>query len=457
MPNEQRPLKVFLCHAQSDKAPANELYQRLIQDGMDAWLGEEKLLPGQDRELEIRRAVREAGAVVICLSRQFNQAGYQQKEARLALDTAMEQPEGEIFIIPARLEPCEVPESLKKYQQVDLFTEDGYEKLLRALQLDAQTRTTPASSAVHVPQWETRVIDIRKRLNPIWRSFADIKFLSFLIAVIVLFFGNNLYAQMTGHSIFAKPPTPTTTVTITIVPTSTATETPVPTNTPTPTPTLTFTPVPATNSPTTTPTITVVPPMPIGADWTVGCISTLWSIYPATIPMRDRGNGCWNQPLYVFSAEHGDLDFLAQRGRGLTETIGLFAPLPERGRVSFTVRLRDLYNADLWMGVFAEPDITSPGLLMIFPNGDVSSRVIVQKDAHTYKTILLTEFLDQGSGYSISFIFEPLSVISEVEPHTLVTNPLSLPFEKKWLFLGYKGLSGYYSIDGTFLKFELQP
>jgi serine phosphatase RsbU (regulator of sigma subunit) len=107
----------------------------LTQDGVDAWLDKAKLLPGQDWELEIRKAVREADVVVVCLSKQFNQAGFRQKEVRLALDTAMEKPEGEIFIIPARLEECDTLESLRKWHWVDLYEDDGYKILMRALQL----------------------------------------------------------------------------------------------------------------------------------------------------------------------------------------------------------------------------------------------------------------------------------------------------------------------------------
>jgi tetratricopeptide (TPR) repeat protein len=134
-PTNKRPLKVFLCHASTDKAAVRELYQRLTQDGADAWLDKEKLLPGQDWEYEIRKAVRESDVVVVCLSKQFNQAGFRQKEVKWALDTAMEKPEGEIFIIPARLEECDTLESLKKWHWVDLFEEDGYRKLTQALDL----------------------------------------------------------------------------------------------------------------------------------------------------------------------------------------------------------------------------------------------------------------------------------------------------------------------------------
>jgi len=133
----KRPLKVFLCHAHADRDAVKALYTRLTNDGVDAWLDKEKLLAGQDWELEIRKAVREADVVVVCLSKQFNQAGFRQKEVRLALDTAMEKPEGEIFIIPARLEECDNLESLRKWHWVDLFEKDGYEMLTRALRARA--------------------------------------------------------------------------------------------------------------------------------------------------------------------------------------------------------------------------------------------------------------------------------------------------------------------------------
>ncbi|NOH01088.1 MAG: TIR domain-containing protein [Chloroflexi bacterium] len=133
MTEAKRPLKVFLCYAHADRDAVRALYTRLIHDGVDAWLDKENLLPGQDWELEIRKAVREASAIIVCLSNQFVQAGFKHKEVRWALDAAMERPEGEIFIIPARLEDCDTLEGLRKWHWVDLFKEDGYEKLRQAL------------------------------------------------------------------------------------------------------------------------------------------------------------------------------------------------------------------------------------------------------------------------------------------------------------------------------------
>lgn len=134
----KRQLKVFLCHASGDKPPVRELYKRLVAEGVDAWLDQEKLLPGQDWRVEIPRAVKEADVVVICLSnKSITKEGYVQKEIKFALDNAEEKPEGTIFLIPARLEDCVVPERLNRWQWVDLFEENGFVRLLRSLKLRA--------------------------------------------------------------------------------------------------------------------------------------------------------------------------------------------------------------------------------------------------------------------------------------------------------------------------------
>jgi tetratricopeptide (TPR) repeat protein len=127
-------LSIFLCHASEDKPHVRDLYRRLQNDQLRPWLDEEDLLPGQNWQVEIPKAVRRSHVVVVCLSRKsINKAGYLQKEIKLALDVLDEQPEGIIFIIPARIEPCEVPQTLRHLQYVDLFAEHGYGKLKQSL------------------------------------------------------------------------------------------------------------------------------------------------------------------------------------------------------------------------------------------------------------------------------------------------------------------------------------
>ena len=78
--------------------------------------------------------------VIVCLSpTSINRAGYIQKEIKYALDVADEQPAGTIFIIPLKLEECDIPERLQRWQWANLFEERGYERLMRALQVRART------------------------------------------------------------------------------------------------------------------------------------------------------------------------------------------------------------------------------------------------------------------------------------------------------------------------------
>jgi len=133
-PEAKPTLRVFLCHSSGDKPAVRDLYGRLRADGLKPWLDEEDLLPGQLWEKEIPKAVRDCDVVIICLSQSsVTKRGYLQKEIRYALDVAGEMPEGTIFLIPVKLEECEIPEHLRGLQWVNLFEERGYDKLMSAL------------------------------------------------------------------------------------------------------------------------------------------------------------------------------------------------------------------------------------------------------------------------------------------------------------------------------------
>ena len=136
MTETKRALKVFLCHASPDKPKARELYAFLKKRGIRPWLDNEDLLPGQNWPVEIAKAIHDTDAIIICLSKNsIDRKGYVQKEIKFALDKALELSEERIFIIPARLDECEIPYSLSSYQWVNLFEESGHAKLLKSLKL----------------------------------------------------------------------------------------------------------------------------------------------------------------------------------------------------------------------------------------------------------------------------------------------------------------------------------
>jgi hypothetical protein len=141
-------LRVFICHSSGDKQVVRTLYNRLKSDGFTPWLDQENILPGQEWDSEIRQAVRTSDVVVVCLSESsITKEGYVQKEIKLALDVAEEKPEGAIFLIPARLEDCQVPRRLVGWQWVNLFEGHGYERLVAALHArEVQLHGRPSAS-----------------------------------------------------------------------------------------------------------------------------------------------------------------------------------------------------------------------------------------------------------------------------------------------------------------------
>jgi hypothetical protein len=129
-----KQLQIFLLHARQDEEAVRRLYQRLVKEGADVWLDQEKLLPGQNWVHEIHKGIYRSDVIIACLSKQFNkEGGFRHEELRIALEKANSLPDGMCFLIPARLEECEMPEPLRRWQRVDLFEPGGYKKLLSVL------------------------------------------------------------------------------------------------------------------------------------------------------------------------------------------------------------------------------------------------------------------------------------------------------------------------------------
>lgn len=136
-----RKLKVFLCHASQDKPVVRELYQKLLTEGwIDPWLDEAKLLPGQDWDMEIEKAIEKADVVIVFLSNlSISKVGYIHHELKYVLDVASGNPDGMMFIMPLRLDDCKVPRRLKVWQYADYFPdgekESAYQRLLQSLKM----------------------------------------------------------------------------------------------------------------------------------------------------------------------------------------------------------------------------------------------------------------------------------------------------------------------------------
>lgn len=127
-------LSVFISYASEDLEKIYAINETLQRAGYETWFDQEKLLPGQDWDLEISNALSAADFFIACISsHSVTKSGYVQKELKRALSILDEQPEGKIYLIPVRLEECKVPHQFQKIQYCDLFHKNGMKRLLKAL------------------------------------------------------------------------------------------------------------------------------------------------------------------------------------------------------------------------------------------------------------------------------------------------------------------------------------
>ncbi len=130
-----KQIQVFLCHANEDKEEVIKIYKRLQQNGIKPWMDKEDLKPGQVWDQEIKKAIKESDHVMIFFSKtSVEKRGYVQNEFKQALKVYDEIPDGQIYIIPVRLDDCEIPERFKILHYCDIFKDDGFEKVLKSIQ-----------------------------------------------------------------------------------------------------------------------------------------------------------------------------------------------------------------------------------------------------------------------------------------------------------------------------------
>ena len=136
--------RVFLAYVEEDYARVVPIYQALVAAGYDPWLDKRKLLPGQDWPQCIERAISVADFFLPCFSRRaLRKRGGFQREMRLALDCAAQMPLDDVFVVPVRLEPCDVPRRIRsQVQYVDLFPDWrlGMEKVVQSLYVEMSAR-----------------------------------------------------------------------------------------------------------------------------------------------------------------------------------------------------------------------------------------------------------------------------------------------------------------------------
>jgi TIR domain-containing protein len=135
-PDTGQETTIFISYAREDFDAAKKLSEDLKRAGLTPWLDKKSLVPGQNWRASINNAIKKSRYFVPLLSsNSVGKRGFVQKEFKHSLDVLDEVPESQIFIIPARLDDCEIPyKKLKDIEYVDLFPDwnKGVQRLIEA-------------------------------------------------------------------------------------------------------------------------------------------------------------------------------------------------------------------------------------------------------------------------------------------------------------------------------------
>ncbi|MDZ7341653.1 MAG: TIR domain-containing protein [candidate division KSB1 bacterium] len=126
---------MFLSYAREDMGAAKRLYKDLKRFGLNVWLDTESLSPGERWRDEVKDAIEHSNFFIALLStRSMNKKGFVQEELKTALDVLDLFPDSEKFILPVRLDACEVcNRQLREHQWVDLFPNSEYQNGLKKI------------------------------------------------------------------------------------------------------------------------------------------------------------------------------------------------------------------------------------------------------------------------------------------------------------------------------------
>ena len=143
--------KIFLSYSRADESLAEHLYLNLCDHGLDVWFDKESLLPGQNWEEEIEKEIRKSDFVIFLLSaKSVGTRGFFQKELRLALDILDTIPLGHVYLLPIRVDDCEIPPRLTTIHYVDLFPQwdRGLEKLYKSIEYHSEIQSRAKASEI---------------------------------------------------------------------------------------------------------------------------------------------------------------------------------------------------------------------------------------------------------------------------------------------------------------------
>ncbi|MCP4345368.1 MAG: toll/interleukin-1 receptor domain-containing protein [Desulfobacterales bacterium] len=166
---ESEKIKVFISYADEDYEIAKRLYNDLNKYDIEPWLKSENLLPGQNKEATINKAIKESSCFIALFSSNLIGKRHDaQKELKTALQIRDEFPSSEIYLIPVRIDKCEHPDmKLHNIQMADLFPfySRGLKKIIQVLRSSDDKNEPDTLPAVFLAEVTHDLIEQRNEVE----------------------------------------------------------------------------------------------------------------------------------------------------------------------------------------------------------------------------------------------------------------------------------------------------
>jgi hypothetical protein len=139
--NEFSPM-IFVSYAREDGELVDVICEKLISYGFRIWRDKEQLLPGMRWAAVIEKEMEEADFLLLCLSKNsVKRKRFQHWEIKKAASEALKMPSDSIYVIPVRLDECDIPHEFRDIHYFDLFLENNIDKVIHAVLAELKRKT----------------------------------------------------------------------------------------------------------------------------------------------------------------------------------------------------------------------------------------------------------------------------------------------------------------------------
>ncbi len=155
---------IFISYSRVDEADVRDLYNHLVNKGVDCWLDVERIPSGSDWDNQLQKAIEDCSHfIVICTPSSMSSKNVL-AEWQYAFDLKKS-------IHPIIMEPCEIPFRLRIYQHIDvtkLGLEEAVHKLVQSL---PQSEYKTAEFDIGLETGISKVKALVARSVQNWRAF----------------------------------------------------------------------------------------------------------------------------------------------------------------------------------------------------------------------------------------------------------------------------------------------